>query len=192
MNTESGETTDLDVIASLLTPDVLRPFDVPRRPFLLGPRARFCIRLGYVSRSAADIASDAVPAAMPVSVGVVVDRLVASFGADRVDTLIGVLARHPQPDVLLSTIAASLGDARVLVVATPVRALTMAGDHPGPPTDVTSLREWTFPELQAFLDAEGLDVVFGGIAVREPEESGGDVSLMIVVGGSASRPGHAP
>lgn len=192
MNTESGATADLDTIASLLTPDVMRPFDVPRRPFLLGPRARYCIRPGYVSRKVSDMSSESTPVAMPASVDVVVDRLVTSFGADRVDTLLGVLARHPQPDVLLAAIATSLGEARVLVVATPVRALSMAGDHPGPPTDPTLLREWTFPELQAFLDAEGLDVVFGGIAAREPGETGGDMSLMIVVGGAASHAGHDP
>jgi hypothetical protein len=53
----------------------------------------------------------------------------------------------------------------------PLRALSSDVDDLGPPRDSAFAREWTFPELQAGLDAFGLEPLFGGLAPTASEPS---------------------
>lgn len=190
----AGET--LDTIAAALTPDVIVPFEAPARPMLLGGRDTYCIRPGYIARNA-DETSQHVTAHPGAHSGVdaIIERLSDSFGADRVRTSIDVLSRHSAPALLVRDLAASLGANDVLVLSTRVRALNKVFDHPGPPDDPSHYREWTFPELHAFLDAEGLDVVFGGLAVGQPvamADSSAGTAVMIAVKPQPSRPRRTP
>lgn len=188
----------LDDIAAVLTTDVLTPFVVPARPMLLGSRAAYCIRPGYIAREATlRAAGEPVRAHLHPTVLSIVERLTQSFGADRVRTSHGELPSHAIPHVLVRDLAASLGAGDVLVLSTTVRTLDTLSDHPGPPDDPAHYREWTFPELHAFLDAEGLNVAFGGLAVADsaPDSAAGaasDTAVMIAVGTPPSLPRRAP
>lgn len=178
----------LDAIASTLTDDVLRPFDVPRRPFLLGAPNEFCIRPGYVARShpesgtsdtaagsaSADHLRDAV-ALIEARIGAVTcSRSNGESAPVHVVASYRQIERHPAPRELLSALAERTGDGSVLVLASAVRPMARESDHPGPPDDAGLLREWTFPELHAFLDACGFDVLFGGVLAAD-----GNTALMI-------------
>lgn len=193
MSAPHSDTMHLDVIAASLTPDALAPFSVPIRTIPLGHRDTFCIRTGYLSRDVVDGAPERTLEAMPRSVGLIVQRLTASFGSDRVRTSLDALCAAVAPDVLVRELAEALSAGQLLVIATPVRALSKVFDHPGPPEDASRRREWTFPELQAFLDAEGLDVVFGGIAVRsagEQPDATGETAVMVATGRAPSHRGR--
>ena len=193
MNASSPASVDLDLVAAVLTPDVIVPYEVPVRTIPLGTRESFGIRGGYLSREFASGASRVgAPAPAPASVQVIVQRLAHTFGADRVHTSVDTLGAHPAPDVLVREMAHEIDANALLVIATPVRAFAAAFDHPGPPDDASRLREWTFPELHAFLDGEGLDVVFGGIAAAAAGERCGETAVLIAAGRVPSRDGRLP
>lgn len=179
----------LDVVAATLTPDVIVPFEVPARPIQLGRREVYCIRSGYVAREAV---TQSDRANTHPGVQAIVLRLVESFGADRVRTSLDELSRQESPASFLRALAVSLRDDDVLLISTSVRALTMVFDQPGPPDDPTHYREWTFPELHAFLDAEGVDVVFGGMAVPVASDSSSGMAVMVGISHRPSRQRRTP
>jgi len=63
-----------------------------------------------------------------------------------------------RPELLLRKLRAALDAASAVVLSTPERELTWGADHTGPPPNECHTREWSTPELAAFLEAEGFGI----------------------------------
>lgn len=178
-------TVDIDAVAAALMPNVILPFDVPRRPFQLGAPDGYCIRPDYVSRDGPCLGSDTCASRAGAHIGAhsIEARLVGVMGRERVVASHGEIERHADPAALVDRLARRLDEASVLVLSTALRSFTMTGDDPGPPVNPAHLREWTFPELQAFLDAMGLDVLFGGVCAGDSDASTGEIGVIIALRG---------
>ncbi len=63
-----------------------------------------------------------------------------------------VIEHLRRPERLLRALRSALDVARAVVLSTPERDLTWGPDHNGPPPNPCHVREWSAPELEAFLD----------------------------------------
>ncbi|MEQ1690716.1 MAG: hypothetical protein ABMA00_05485 [Gemmatimonas sp.] len=167
-------------IAQSITSDLLTPYHAPARPFPIGTTATFCVRPDYraqvpdgssrpeVSADATRLARHIAHALGTTTVNVSADGT-ASFEGDVVelrDTVIvcgDTLQRLHDPTALLREMHRLLRDAALVVISLPLRPLTADADDLGPPRVPAHAREWTFPELQACIDAYGIEPLFGGM-----------------------------
>lgn len=173
----------LDAIAVAIGTDVLEPYIPPARPLLVGGHATLGIRDDYRVRTLegidpGDVRPDAAPAVLlqmasriaegiSGSLRVVDTRAIAepdpSAGEMSVVLFADLLQRLPDPARALDALRHSWQTAAVLIVSTPLRALTTGPDDVGPPENPAFSRQWTYPELQAGLDAWGFEPLFGGV-----------------------------
>ncbi len=201
MNRAASAST-LDAIASAITPSLLQPYAAPLRPFLLGALPNYCIRPGYVARAEAAVPSASLTAdggTMALATAIA-NALGSSILADidwmRPDTALtehrlspnlvvvcdDVLQRLADPVPLLARLRLLTRESAIVVLGTSVRQLTVAGDDPGPPAEAGYVREWTFPELHAFLDASGLDPVFGGLLPPDASTNTSARAAFVLIG----------
>ncbi len=181
---------NLDRLADALTPDLLQPYQLPRRPIALGSLASLFLRPGYAQRPRSNPVFPAGPEhdrtgcssgparrlaerlASIIPGGVVTVASAQdgrpSAGAEslRSAVLLSDCQLHhvADPVALLRRLVNDLREVPILVVSVPLREYTDQVDDAGPPANPVHLREWAFPEIHALLDAVGLDVVFGGLA----------------------------
>lgn len=173
----------LDAIAMAIGSDMLKPYIPPPRPLLVGGRGSIGIRDDYRVRTLegiepGDVRPDAAPPALLLlasriaegisgSLRVVDARAIAepdpSAGDLSVVLFADLLQRLPDPARALDALGRSWRTAAVLIVSTPLRALTTGPDDLGPPKDPAFSRQWTLPELQVGLDASGFEPLFGGV-----------------------------
>jgi hypothetical protein len=173
----------LDAMAVAIGSDILTPYIPPARPFLVGGQESIGIRDDYRVRTLegiepGDVRPDAAPAALRHLASRIADAISGSLRV--VDTLpiaeptptagdspvvlfADLLQRLPDPAQALEALGRSWRTAAVLIVSTPLRALTTGPDDLGPPENPAFSRQWTFPELQAGLDAWGFEPLFGGV-----------------------------
>jgi hypothetical protein len=176
----------LNAIATALGDDVLSPYRPPARPFTVGTRERYGIRHEYraqtptepgaahtprgVQRVAEHVAralgrSPVLDLSMLVSDPLHPDSstITSATARDAVVVCADMLQRSLAPDALLQYLVDLLDHAAVAIIAVPLRAIAITADDLGPPRNAAHAREWTFPELQAGLDAWGLEPLFGGV-----------------------------
>lgn len=169
-------TAECDAIAGVLLPQWMQPYVPPARPFLLGPTANFGIRPGYRSRH--EPRPNATPCAIPQALVQMSEAIAAALstdiGADGVLISVGELEAADDPRMVIDR----WRSARLVVVGTALRAFTMEGDDEGPPANPALVRQWTLPELQAWLDASGFEALFGGIV---PETAGLETPMGVLV-----------
>lgn len=147
----------LDAIARAITADLLEPYTPPPRPFLLGTIENNGVRAGYVQAASV---SPSTPEEVPAGIQRLLSALRQAIGQpDGVVLLHGVLERALDPVERLDEVRG----ATVLVVSATLRRFAMDGDDTGPPTDPSRYREYTMPELQAFIEACGFEALFGGV-----------------------------
>ena len=191
----------LDAIACALDSSMLMPYTAPARPFTVGTRATFGVRAEYTSQTPtpattlelnASIVRDANRVANSIGEALghtAVEHLTVSVRAngeydvlplsaaqphDAVIVCADTLQRLDNPTALLEALASALERAAVAVVAVPLRPLGANTDDLGPPRNPAFARQWNFPELQAGLDAFGLEPLFGGLA---PSDAATDATI---------------
>lgn len=183
LTTPAPKPLDAEVInriAQSITSDLLTPYRAPARPFPIGTTATFCIRPDYraqapidssrpeVSADAMRLANHIANALATTTVNVSTDGTVSFEGnavelRDTVMVCGDALPRLHDPTALLRVVHRLLQDAALVVISLPLRPLTADADDLGPPRVPAHAREWTFPELQACLDAYGIEPLFGGV-----------------------------
>ncbi len=191
----------LDAIASAIDFQTILPFTPPARPFTVGTMETFGIRREYRAQSPiASLAPEGRPEvqrlaerlARALSPATVVDiaPLVPSISSatptqlsvdnisDAVLLCVDVLQRVEDPAPILAWLVSALAQAVVAVIAVPLRPMLRDSDDLGPPRDAAFAREWNFPELQAGLDAAGLEPLFGGVL---PDDSGRSDAIGVVI-----------
>lgn len=189
MTTEIALDMELaDVIALALTPELLRPASIPRRPLMLGSQDRFCLHPDYRSNTVhanAD-ANAAASSAKPNRAALeVASRIGDAIGRDRVVACLDALQRVADPATLLRSLHDQAPNDSVFVLSVPMRPMPSDRDDPGPPANPAHANEWTVPELQAFLDGSGFEVLFGGEA---GDTEGADVPTAIMVATRREQP----
>lgn len=202
---------DLDVIANAITPDLLRPYVAPQRPIALGSAATHFMRAAYdvgveldaaaradaqrdvqatdrVSRHAVSALTQSVASALGATVVSEIDwthpervQVDASAWRDAVVVCADALAHVANPTALVALLSEIQRVASVLVISVPLREFTLTIDDVGPPTRIDRVREWAFPEVQALLDAAGLDVVFGGLIPETAADVRGQTAVFVAI-----------
>lgn len=170
-----------DAIAAALSPTALMPYIPPARPFGIGTADTFGIRAEYRSREAVvDVGGGT-----PNDDGVIADathrrlvalttQLAAALAPHTVRLCDRTLERTAHP----ALVVAEARGATVVLVSATLRDFDAAGDHAGPPDHPARYREWTLPELQAGLDAHGVEPLFGGV-LPDPDEAGATIGVII-------------
>jgi hypothetical protein len=190
----------LDRIASAITPALLQPYRVPQRPFALGTASTFFIRAGYVSRDDVVVAASDTTmmqtrthththththtrddGAVHSSALALAEALAHALGTS-VPLSDCRLVTFADPTDELSRLRDLLRVAPAAVLTVPLRALTETGDDTGPPANPAHYREWSFPELQALVDAHGIDAAFGGVLPASADDQSATIGALVLVG----------
>ncbi len=202
---------DLDIVAHAITPALLQPYVAPQRPISLGTAATHYLRASYTPRLELDDAARVpahqpfaeFDAIAHHGVAALAGSIASALGAaaitgidwsdaalphgdvtawrDSVVVCADALCRTADPTGLLSLLARIQRDAAVLVIAVPLREFTMTIDDIGPPAGADRVRQWAFPEMQAFLDSAGLDVVFGGLVPATASDPAGQTGVFVTI-----------
>jgi hypothetical protein len=162
-----------DAIAGVLSTGTLIPYVAPARPFLLGTASTFGIRAGYHARETVDARAEPDDA-IHRHLRDLTAQLAVALAPHAVVLADRQLECAADPSALLH----EWRDAGVVVISATLREFGLAGDHRGPPDHPGRYREWTFPELQAVLDANGVEPLFGG-TLPAPDDAGATIGVMI-------------
>lgn len=201
---------ELDAVSRAVSQTRLRPYVPPMRAFSLGDASTFGIRRDYGERTtaladvsertrtlesratslAAQVANVCVSALHTARVDISTSVTPSTPLDDAVLLCADELTRVTQPALLLRVIHASLDRASMVVIATTLRVLTVHSDHDdlGPPSDISLVREWTFPELQWCLQLFGIEPLFGGVVEFAEDGSAGSTQAVGVIVASRRTP----
>lgn len=103
-----------------------------------------------------------------------------------------VIEHLNNPLNLLKAIKVLLNDSPVAILTTPERDLVHGADHLGPPPNPSHVREWSLPELERFLKANGLNICFSGLTVNNNRDLEKKTAITVLGNNSKTKFTTAP